>query len=167
MPDNILRKLFEHNQWANMQIMGFCANLSDAQLDHEPEAATKGSIRFTLWHLLDAQESYLSQLLGIEHRYKWAVIPPLDVLADALHHTGEELIELTWDAPSEELSGTFQHDGYNIAPWVVLVQAINHATEHREQIKSMLSALGEFPPRIDGWYFGQQQGALIEIDPEE
>jgi uncharacterized damage-inducible protein DinB len=29
-----------------------------------------------------------------------------------------------------------------------MVQSINHATEHREQIKSMLSALGVTPPDI-------------------
>ncbi|MCA9987099.1 MAG: DinB family protein [Anaerolineales bacterium] len=163
MPENILLKLFEHNHWANMQIMAACADLSDAQLDHEPDSATKGSIRFTLWHLLDAQESYLSQLLGIEHRYKWPAIPPLAELAAALRLTGEGLNELARTAPSEALSETFQFDGYTIAPWVVLVQAINHATEHREQIKSMLTALGAAAPRIDGWYFGRLHGALLEI----
>ena len=41
-----------------------------------------------------------------------------------------------------------------------MVQVINHATEHREQIKSMLSALGVTPPSIDGWDFGDATGAL-------
>ena len=48
-------------------------------------------------------------------------------------------------------------------PWVVMVQAINHATEHREQIKSMLSALGVTPPSIDGWDYGEVTNALIPI----
>jgi uncharacterized damage-inducible protein DinB len=42
----------------------------------------------------------------------------------------------------------------------VLVQAIDHAAEHREQIKSMLSALGITPPDIDGWSYGEVAGAL-------
>jgi uncharacterized damage-inducible protein DinB len=44
---------------------------------------------------------------------------------------------------------------------VVLVQVINHATEHREQIKSMLSALGVTPPELDGWDYGEAINALI------
>jgi len=44
-----------------------------------------------------------------------------------------------------------------------MVQAINHATEHREQIKSMLSALGVTPPRLDGGAYGRVANALIPI----
>jgi uncharacterized damage-inducible protein DinB len=42
-----------------------------------------------------------------------------------------------------------------------MVQIINHATEHREQIKSMLTDLGIEPPEIDGWDFGEYSNALI------
>jgi uncharacterized damage-inducible protein DinB len=44
-----------------------------------------------------------------------------------------------------------------------MVQIINHATEHREQIKSMLSALGVTPPDVDGWDYGEVAGALVPI----
>jgi uncharacterized damage-inducible protein DinB len=44
-----------------------------------------------------------------------------------------------------------------------MVQAINHATEHREQIKSMLSSLGVTHPEIDGWDYGEVTKALIPI----
>jgi uncharacterized damage-inducible protein DinB len=44
-----------------------------------------------------------------------------------------------------------------------MVQAINHATEHREQIKSMLSSLGVTPPDIDGWAYGEVTNALIPV----
>jgi hypothetical protein len=54
-------------------------------------------------------------------------------------------------------------DGYLVEPLVVMVQAINHATEHREQIKSMLSVLGITPPSIDGWDYGEVTKALVPI----
>ena len=44
-----------------------------------------------------------------------------------------------------------------------MLQVINHATEHREQIKSMLSALGVTPPDIDGWDYGEATNTLIPI----
>jgi len=43
------------------------------------------------------------------------------------------------------------------------VQVINHAHEHREQICSMLNALGVTPPDMDGWAFGEATGALVPI----
>ncbi len=46
-------------------------------------------------------------------------------------------------------------EGWWVDPWVVMLQVINHATEHREQIKSMLTALGVTPPSIDGWDYGE------------
>jgi uncharacterized damage-inducible protein DinB len=46
---------------------------------------------------------------------------------------------------------------------VLLAQIINHATEHREQIKSMLSALGVTPPSIDGWEYGWLTKAMMPI----
>lgn len=54
-------------------------------------------------------------------------------------------------------------DEYYVEPWVIMVQIINHATEHREQIKSMLTALGVTPPSIDGWDYGEVTNALIPI----
>ena len=54
-------------------------------------------------------------------------------------------------------------DGFHTEPWVVMLQVINHATEHREQIKSMLSALGVNPPDIDGWDYGESTQALVPI----
>jgi uncharacterized damage-inducible protein DinB len=44
-----------------------------------------------------------------------------------------------------------------------MLQVINHATEHREQIKSMLSALGVTPPEIDGWDYAIATNALVPI----
>jgi uncharacterized damage-inducible protein DinB len=54
-------------------------------------------------------------------------------------------------------------DGFLVEPWVVMLQVINHATEHREQIKSMLSAQGVTPPDIDGWAYGEATKALVPI----
>ena len=55
-------------------------------------------------------------------------------------------------------------DGYHVEPWVIMVQIINHATEHREQVKSMLTALGITPPSIDGWDYGEVTKALVPME---
>ena len=163
MTENILARLFEHNNWANLQLIQACSALSDEQLDAEPQSATKGSIRLTLWHLLDGQQTYLSQLSGLEPRFNWQAPPAFAELLESANISGEGLMALARDETSQSLKTKIQNDGYSIEPWVVMVQAINHATEHREQIKNMLSALGVTPPRLDGGAYGRVANAVIPI----
>ena len=163
MTETMLVKLFEHNNWANSQIIQACLALSDEQLDAEPQSATKGSIRRTLMHLVASQQGYLSLLtLPVEARRDAA--PAFAELQQAASMSGEALLALARDAPSKQLNTQLRTtDGYLVEPWVVMVQVINHATEHREQISSMLSALGVTPPDLDGWTYGEVTNALIPI----
>jgi uncharacterized damage-inducible protein DinB len=162
MTGNILEKLFEHNNWANLQIIRACATLSDEQLDMEPQSAMMGNIRRTLLHLVRSQRGYLRQLtLPLEERLDTPTLDFADV-EEVARLSGEGFVALARDV-SKIRPETYiqQHDGYRVEPWVVMVQAINHATEHREQIKSMLTSLGIEPPSIDGWDYGELTGALI------
>jgi uncharacterized damage-inducible protein DinB len=39
---------------------------------------------------------------------------------------------------------------------IILTQVINHATEHREQVKAILTQLGIEPPDLQSWsYFDE------------
>ncbi len=161
MSENILARLFEHNNWANQQIIEACAGLSEAQLDAEPQSATLGSIRRTLLHLVAAQRAYLSLLtLPLEHR---PTVPlAFEELEATARSSGEGLLALARDPSNPILAQRRQtRDGYTTEPWVVMVQVINHATEHREQIKSMLTALGMTPSEMSGWDYGESVQALI------
>lgn len=164
MSEDLLVKLFEHNNWANMQIIQACYALSDEQLDAEPQSATSGSIRSTLSHLVRSQYGYLRTLtLPVEER-RQRVELAFEELQDSARLSGEGLLALLRDAsgkfPNTRLRTT---DDFYVEPWVLIVQIINHATEHREQIKSMLSALGVTPPNIDGWDYGEVTKALVPM----
>lgn len=162
MSENILARLFEHNNWANMQIIQACSGLSDEQLDTEPQSATKGNTRETLLHLVGSQAGYLSLLtLPLEARS----LAPVEFakLQESARMSGEGLLALA-QGERKPLADRLQtRDGYYVEPWVVMLQVINHATEHREQIKSILSALGVTPPDIDGWDYGEVTKALVPI----
>jgi len=162
MKENILQKFYEHNLWANLQILQACSGLSDEQLDSEPQSATKGTIRLTLTHLVESEQGYLSDLIGEKSRFNWQTPPSFTEMQEALSYSGEHFLALTRDEPGDRLSAqVHSEDGYTIEPWALMVQAINHATEHREQIKSMLTALGVKPPRVDGWGYARLKNALI------
>jgi uncharacterized damage-inducible protein DinB len=162
MSEHLLVKLVEHNNWANSQIIQACSALSDAQLDAEPQSTTIGTIRQTLVHFVASQHGYLL-LLTLPVEARRPISPTFAELQQAASISGEGFLALVRDAsnyPTAQLQTT---DGYFVEPWVVMVQAINHATEHREQISSMLSALGVTPPNLDGWAYGEVTNALIPI----
>ncbi len=163
MTEFLLKKLFEHNNWANQRIIEACDALSAEQLDAEPQSATKGTIRRNLLHLVNSQRGYLALLtLPVEARLQAA--PPLTDLRESARLSGEGLLALLQDDPGKFPSTRLQTtDGYYVEPYVVMVQIINHASEHREQICSMLSALGVTPPDLDGWSYGEATQALVPI----
>jgi uncharacterized damage-inducible protein DinB len=162
MTENILIKLFEHNNWANAQIIQACFALSDEQLDAEPQSATHGSIRSTLSHLVTSQRGYLALLtLPAEERPTTSL--EFNELEESAHASGDGLLALIREAHNFPKARLRTRDDYHVEPWIVMVQIINHATEHREQIKSMLSTLGVTPPDIDGWDYGLVTNTLVPI----
>jgi uncharacterized damage-inducible protein DinB len=166
MPQEMLARLFEHNHWANLQIIDICLGMSDEALDAEPPAAAYGSIRSTLLHLVRAQQGYLRLLtVPLEERLERVELDFHDVRSSA-KASGEGFVALAQDAAAlDAMSQVETSDGYRVDPWVIVVQAINHATEHREQIKLMLTALGHTAPDLDGWTYGEATGALVSISP--
>lgn len=159
----ILKKIFEHNNWANILTIQACAALSDEQLDAEPHSATLGSIRQTLIHLVAAQQGYLSLLtLPVEKRI--TATPAFADLQESVRNSGKGLLELLIDECGNSLKEKLQtKNGYYVEPWFILLQAINHASEHREQINNMLSALQLPHPDLDGWTYGEAVQALLPI----
>ena len=163
MSESFLAKLFEHNNWANKQVIETCSVLSDDQLDAEPQSVTKGSIRRTLVHLVSSQYSYLKTLtLPLAERLQPTLVEYSD-LKESAAKSGKALLTLARGEQKPFDSRLQTRDGYYVEPWVIMVQIINHATEHREQINSMLSALGITPLDMDGWSFGEATNALIPI----
>ena len=44
-----------------------------------------------------------------------------------------------------------------------LIQAINHGTEHRSQIATILTQIGVEPPEMDGWTYFETSGQLKPV----
>lgn len=163
MTENNLAKLFEHNNWANSKIIETCFTLTDEQLDAPPQSATEGTIRSTLLHIVSAQNGYLRILtLPLEKRQE-RVDVQFSELAESLKNSGEKLLELARNESKLPVDRIQTRDGHFVESWVIMVQIINHATEHREQIKSMLTTIGITPPPIDGWDYGVVSNALVPI----
>jgi uncharacterized damage-inducible protein DinB len=151
-----LVEMFRHNAWANQRLFDACEGLSDAQLD-ATVVGTFGSIRNTLVHIVGAQERYVAALAEtgpvsvIRERDPF---PGLAELRDGARTSGEALVEMAAHAQSgATVTTTWRGGGYTLPVWLLLVQAINHATEHRAQVAAILTQQGIAPPSMDGWTY--------------
>lgn len=163
MNENFLERLFEHNNWANGKMVEACMALSDGQLDAQPQSATKGTIRGTLVHLVSSQQSYLQTLTRPIEERRDRVTVPFNELQESIIKSGAGLLALAKGEQKPLKDQLETRDGRFVASWVLMVQIINHATEHREQINSMISALGLTSLDLDGWSYGQATNALTSI----
>lgn len=164
MDTSLTIRMFEHNRWANERLVEACAGLTDKQLD---EAIGSGgwSLREVLRHTITSDRAYLSLLtLPLEARTKIDIA--FEDLGAAAHASGSGLIDYVaehGDGGADAIIETT--DGYEVAPWVVLVQVINHGNHHRRQACGILRQLGIEPPDLDGWSYGEVTGDLRKVDP--
>ena len=161
--------LFKHNTWANLKLLDFCEALSDEQLDAST-TGTYGSIRNTLWHIVGAEVSYVHRVNG-----KLPAEPPsrdrfpgFAVLKQSARWTGEQLLQLALSARADSI---VQEESPEVAvkyPLAsLLMQAINHATEHRTQLSTIITQLGLEPPDMTGWQYMDETGEFQEIAKAE
>ena len=152
-----LPDFFKYNLWANLRLLDACAQLSDAQLDATMKG-TFGSVRETLVHLLGAEEGYVRALTGTHptpQLKELITFPGFDELRRRAKGSGEALIMFTEQGKQGELSQILHLDGgtYDAPAIVVVIQAINHAIDHRSQISTELSQQDIEPPDLDSWAY--------------
>jgi uncharacterized damage-inducible protein DinB len=148
-----IRALFDHEAWANRQVLRHCAELDPALLARETPG-TFGTIPRTMTHVAGTGQFLLALLTGQ---------PPAEPIV-----AGEQRDVAALGPVAEAnaagwrslLGGPADPDG-PIWPaergpdrWVVMVQCIHHGDSHRAHVGSVLGAAGAQPPRVDGWGFG-------------
>jgi uncharacterized damage-inducible protein DinB len=150
----ILVELFRHNLWANAAMVDACGSVSSDQLATEV-SGTYGRLDHTLIHLARAQGGYVKTLAGWqpgpEHRLEYdEPFPGTKHIGAHLRLTGEQLIEVAGSSDLERvLEGSWGDEPYRYPAWVLLLHAAHHATEHRQQVATMLTSLGIDPPEPD------------------
>lgn len=150
-----LRFVFEHNLWANERLLEACRDLTDEQRAASVEG-TYGELGHTLIHLVRGESFYVHLLTGWQPPVRWEIPGPwpgIDALLERVRFTGARLIEVAEAMPPDREIDTGDEEPTRSR--VVLLQAINHATDHRSHAATILTQLGITPPETDGWAFGE------------
>jgi uncharacterized damage-inducible protein DinB len=146
---------YRHNLWANLRLLDACAQLSDEQLNASTPG-TYGRISDILVHVLRAEDGYLARVTGRqpEDRLTVGAFPGIETLRAHARRSGEGLLAVAAVAdPAQVVHGTYRGEPYDLPLMVPLMQAINHATDHRSQIATVLSQIGVEPPELDVWAY--------------
>ncbi len=160
-----LVELFTHNLWANRSLLDLCAGLSDDLLNASTPG-TFGPVRDTLHHIVEAEEGYLHRLLTQQPTQSGTPtgdLPGIEELRERASRSGNGLVEVAERFQPGEVFQVAWDDGnvYDVPAAMYLAQAINHATEHRSQVLTILTQQGIDVPELSPW--GYWNDALTGI----
>jgi uncharacterized damage-inducible protein DinB len=148
--------LYKHHIWANQRILETCEPLPDTVLDADAKG-TYGTVRETLVHLFASEGRYLQQMSRRgepQDPLKEGTFPGFAVLKQRGQASGEELLTMAaLMTANETIPVDYGGQKYDIAISVFFAQAINHGTEHRSHINTILTQQGIEAPNLDVWEY--------------
>lgn len=159
-----LRTLYEYNRWATGRLLETAAQLRDEQL-RTPGNAGHGSIRDTLIHLVEVQQSWLSWWDGslpLAQAYGFSLQLPDSTGLEAVRQAWEAaevqtsaFLERLTDAEAERVFTNELPDGtvFRMQLWQMMLHVANHGTQHRSEVAAMLTAAGHSPGNLDLIFF--------------
>jgi uncharacterized damage-inducible protein DinB len=162
----LLDDAFDHHVWATLRLIDACSGLSPEQLEMTAPG-TYGSIIETFRHIVGADCSYLSVLTGGAHAQIDESNMDLAELRAAMAANGPDWSELLRrDLDPDEIIARHRDDGSSsYAPLGIrLHQAVQHGTDHRSHVCTVLTTLGVEPPEIDLWALAWERGTLKEVE---
>jgi uncharacterized damage-inducible protein DinB len=166
--DPPLVTLFRHHLWANLRLIDACAALDEAQLS-ATTAGTYGAILDTLRHVVRSEQYYLMHLTGRRPEFLAQPDRPVELagLREEARASGEGLIAYAATVGPGDLAYMDDDEDeslhWPIPAGYILTQVINHATEHRAQINTILTQQGIQPPNLSGWAYQEQAITLAPV----
>jgi uncharacterized damage-inducible protein DinB len=159
--DSSLTEMFKYNAWANHELFEACRSLTDEQLDARVQGIS-GTVRELLMHIAGGQQTFILRTQGRQHEgelgrmSRWPGIHQVIAIAE---ETSQALIAITEGLTgSEEVDLAYRGQSYRYPKRFFLVHALEHAIEHRTEVKVALGLLGVETPDLDGWLYSEAAG---------
>ena len=154
-----LDRQLTHMAWANTEMFSVLAALPEAAYAYT-SPGSEWSVGAIAHHLVTAAENYAQRLHGeprAEKRELPATAADLRALAAALA-VADAKLRAGAQLPGDEVLTWISFGGEEISVprWVLVNQAVHHATEHRAQIAGALAANGNSSLDLDAldvWTF--------------
>ena len=166
--NDFLRRQFQHDVWATGQLLARLRTLTPAELELTAPG-TYGTIRGTLQHIVSSDEGYLVRLTGtVLHAVPFRVTDPatLEDIAAHLAHVKDAVERLFAGGKldAERLIADTplrspEQPRIEMSAWVPAAQFINHGTDHRAHINTILATHGLETVDLQIWPYATELGA--------
>ena len=147
---DLVRGMFEYNEWANDAILDACSPVSEERLRGK-QTISHDSIATLLVHILGAQVFWLGRwkgepFTGFAQLAEGPVLPTMRKSFAAYHAELRDYIGGVTDARFDELvplpEWTERTKGKSLRLWQVMMQISQHGIHHRAEIQLALTTLG-------------------------
>ena len=147
-----LDRQLAHMTWANSELFSVLTTLPEATYTYT-SPGSEWSVGAIAHHLATAAENYAQRLYGeprAEKRELPTTTADLQTLAAALA-VSDARLRAGAQLPGDEILTWISYGGEEISVprWVLVNQAVHHATEHRAQIAGALAANGSTAIDLD------------------
>jgi uncharacterized damage-inducible protein DinB len=164
---DVVAEFFGHNAMMNRRLLDACRLLSSEQL-LAATPGTYGSIGATLVHIANSQEGYAARFLGVPRPEPLPEdpFPGFEALVERFTYGDAQLQEAAAQALRGhvvQVTGDDPLGKWRMPAALLLLQAVNHGTEHRSQVATTLTQLGVEPPEMDGWTYFFASGNMIPV----
>lgn len=149
--------LFDYNYWATERLLNAVGKLSAEQYAETVAGLSMGSIRNTLVHMLAAERIWRLRCLEGQsptQLLRWEDLPALDLLRSVWVEEEEAMRAGLARLTDGMLAGRLAYRTTDGQPkeeilWQLLVQVVNHGTQHRAEAAVALTAFGFSPGDVD------------------
>jgi ATP-dependent Clp protease ATP-binding subunit ClpA len=161
----MLRTMFDYSIWARDRLLAALKDLPEEKLRQAPESGAYGSIHDTLVHLAVSEWMWVRRCMGesplkLPKGEDFATLDELIAWWNEEHTVAVKFLAALNDA---DLAREVTYVGPDNKErtrkvWHMLLQVVNHQTEHRAQIGSMLGQMGVEVPQTDLVVFLSERG---------
>ena len=161
----LLRVLFQYNQWADRRLVDACSALTNEQLTRDLGSSFR-SVRDTLVHLYGAEWVWNERIEGRSPTslVAGAGFPDLASVRVKLEEMDSYFLDYVMRLTPQDLERvihykSFAGEEFSNPIWQTLHQLSNHATYHRGQVVTLLRQLGAKPVTTDLIAFYRERAA--------
>jgi uncharacterized damage-inducible protein DinB len=156
----IIRALYEYNEWANNHILEAAARLSDAEFSRR-QGASFDSVEGNLAHIAGGQVIWLERWMGGSNArpvLDFQKTRGLAAIRELFTRSHTELREFLIDLTDERLNQLLAYrdsagNAYERRLWQLMVHVANHGTHHRAETAMALGLLGHPMRELDYSFF--------------
>jgi uncharacterized damage-inducible protein DinB len=161
----LLRVLFQYNQWANRKLLDACSALTNEQFTRDLGSSFR-SVRDTLVHLYGAEWVWNERIEGRSPSslHSGSTFPDLSSVRAKLEEMDSYYLDYVTRLTPQDLERvirykSFAGDEFSNPIWQTLHQLTNHGSYHRGQVVTLLRQLGAKAATTDLIAFYRERAA--------